>query len=133
MTTELNMLFLSALFTSLLWVPYILNRLFEFGILRGLWDPEGDTRTSVGWARRLMAAHGNAVENLVVFAPLVIILHLLDVSTEATQMACIVFLYSRVAHAVLFTLRVPVLRIIAFLSGFAAQMTLALAILRAAA
>ena len=130
MTTEFYWLVLSTLFTALLWLPYILNRLFEQGIFTALWDPEGETGTQVGWARRLMAAHGNAVENLVIFAPLVIIAHLLQISTPLTAAAAILYFYSRLAHAILFTLRVPVLRIVAFFGGFIAQMMMVVAILK---
>ena len=73
MTTEIYWLLMSILLTAILWVPYIINRLLEKGILIAVWDPEGDTDSQVGWAKRLMAAHTNAVENLVIFAPLVII------------------------------------------------------------
>lgn len=130
MTTELYWLVLSIFLTSLLWVPYILNRLFEQGILTALWDPDGETSTLVPWAKRLMSAHVNAVENLVVFAPLVIVAHILGVSTEMTELAAIVYFYSRLAHAVLFTLRTPVLRIVAFFGGFFAQMTMVIALLK---
>lgn len=51
-------------------VPYIINRMLEQGIGRAIWDPQGITKTEVNWAERMMRAHKNAVENLVVFAPL---------------------------------------------------------------
>ena len=129
MTTELNWLVLSILFSALLWVPYILNRLYEQGLLKGLWDPDGRIDSEVGWANRLMAAHTNAIENLVLFAPLVILLHILNISTQLTVFACILYFCARVAHAILFTLRVPVLRIVAFLAGFTAQMILVFTLL----
>ncbi len=124
MTTELYWLILSILLTAVLWMPYIINRLLEQGIFAGFWDPDGETATKVGWAQRLMNAHVNAVENLVVFAPLVIITHILEMNTELTATAALLYFFSRLAHAILFTLRVPVLRIVAFLGGFTAQMML---------
>jgi uncharacterized MAPEG superfamily protein len=105
-------------------MPYIINRLFEGGIFHGLWDPDGETTTKVAWAQRLMDAHVNAVENLAVFAPLVIITHILGMNTELTATAAALYFYARLVHAIVFTLRVPVLRIIAFLAGFGAQMML---------
>lgn len=89
MTTELYWLVLSILLTSILWMPYIINRLLEHGIFIGLWDPDGKTNTEVFWAKRLMSAHANSVENLVVFAPLVIIAHIPGLSTELTEQAAI--------------------------------------------
>ncbi len=122
MTTELHWLVLTILLTAVLWVPYIINRLLEQGVVAAILAPEGETATRVGWSRRLMAAHVNATENLVVFAPLVIIAHVLNITTSMTEMAAALYFYSRLAHAVLFTIRTPVLRIIAFFGGFIAQM-----------
>ena len=117
MTTELHWLVLSILLTAVLWVPYIINRLLEGGILYGLWDPDGETISKIAWAQRIMSAHVNSVENLVIFAPLVIIAHITETHTELTVMASILYFYARLSHVVLFTLRVPVLRIVAFLSS----------------
>ncbi len=122
MTTEIYWLVMSVLLTAILWVPIILNRLLEHGIVHGIMDPDGKTDSNVGWANRLMAAHVNAIENLVVFAPLVIILHVLGMSTELTVFASSLYFFSRLAHAILFALRTPILRIVAFLGGFTAEM-----------
>ncbi|MEE9326498.1 MAG: MAPEG family protein [Cocleimonas sp.] len=121
MTNELHWLVLTILLTAVLWMPYIINRLFEGGILHGIWDPDGETTSNVPWAQRLMDAHINAVENLAVFAPLIIITHILEMNTELTATAAILYFYARLAHAVLFTFRVPVLRIVAFLAGIQAR------------
>lgn len=129
MTTELYWLTLSILLTAVLWLPYIVNRLIEQGFLTALWDPDGEQATKVGWADRLMSAHTNAVENLVIFAPLIIIIHILGMSNEHTAFAAALYFFSRLAHAVLFTLRVPVLRIIAFFGGFIAQIILVFVLL----
>ena len=129
MSTEFYWLVMSITLTALMWVPYILNRLLEQGIIKGLLDPDGITHSEVGWANRLMASHVNAVENLIVFAPLVIILHILGISTETTVFASGLYFFSRLAHVVLFTFRIPFLRIAAFLSGFAAEMILAFTLL----
>lgn len=125
MTTEIYWLILSIILTAILWVPYIINRLLEQGIFKGFWDPDGETSTQVPWAQRLMSAHVNAVENLVVFAPLIIVTHILQMNTTLTATAAVLYFSSRLAHAILFTFRVPVLRIVAFLGGFTAQMILA--------
>jgi len=124
MNTEYEWLSLSILVTSLIWVPIIINRLLEYGFWHGLWDPEGLTLTDTGWSKRMMAAHVNAVENLVLFAPLVIIVQLLQLSSELTLIASMLYFYSRLAHVILFTFKIPVLRIVAFLAGFSAQMIL---------
>ncbi len=124
MTAELYWLTFSILLTAVLWVPYIINRLIEQGFFTALWDPDGEQATKIGWAERLMDAHTNAVENLVIFAPLIIIIQLLNMNNEHTAFAAVLYFFSRLAHAVLFTLRVPVLRIVAFFGSFIAQMIL---------
>lgn len=129
MTTELYWLTLSILLTAVLWFPYIINRLIEQGFFSALWDPDGEQSTKIDWADRLMSAHANAVENLVIFAPLLIISHILELNNEYTAFAAVLYFFSRLAHAVLFTLRVPVLRIVAFFGGFIAQMILVFVLL----
>jgi uncharacterized MAPEG superfamily protein len=129
LTTELFWLVATTLMTALLWVPYILNRLLEQGILKALWDPEGRTETKHAWAERMMRAHENAVENLVVFSSLVLAAHVAGVSTEATATASMVYFYARAAHFLVFSLKIPVLRVVTFLIGFGAQMVFALTLL----
>lgn len=130
MTTELYWLTLSILLTSILWMPYIINRLFEGGFFFGLWDPDGETASKIPWAQRLMSAHVNAIENLVIFTPLVIIVHILEMNTDLTAIASILYFFSRVLHVLFFTFRVPVLRIVAFLGGsFVAEMMMVFTLL----
>ncbi|MFX7820711.1 MAPEG family protein, partial [Acinetobacter baumannii] len=64
----------------------------------------------------------------VVFAPLVLILNAIDYSSKWTVLACAVYFWSRVAHLIVYTLGVPVLRTLTFLIGFIAQAVLARAI-----
>ena len=57
-----------------------------------------------------MFAHDNAIENLIVFAPLVLILNAIDYSDKWTVLACAVYFWSRVAHLIVYTLGLPVFR-----------------------
>ena len=77
-----------------------------------------------------MFAHDNAVENLIIFAPLVLILNAIDYSTKWTVLACAVYFWARVAHIVVYALGLPVFRTLAFTVGFLAQAVLALAIFK---
>ncbi|MEO5671886.1 MAG: MAPEG family protein, partial [Ramlibacter sp.] len=70
MKTELWYLALSAALTGLLWVPYILDRVMVWGLMDSVGYPDKPKPQSP-WAQRLMRAHANSVENLVVFAALV--------------------------------------------------------------
>jgi uncharacterized MAPEG superfamily protein len=120
---------LSTIFTGLIWIPIIANRLLEMGPWKALSNPQPDVRPHADWAYRLANAHRNAVENLVVFAPLAIIVHALGLGTALTAAASAIFLYSRIAHAVIYTFGVPLLRTIAFAVGFACQIILGLRVL----
>jgi len=130
MTRELFWLTLTVIFTGLLWIPYILNRCQVRGLMGAMATPSRNDKPQTEWASRLMFAHDNAVENLIVFAPLVLILNAIDYSTKWTVLACAVYFWARLAHAIVYTLGVPVLRTLAFSVGFLAQAVLALAIFR---
>jgi uncharacterized MAPEG superfamily protein len=130
MTPELFWLSLTVILTGLLWVPYMLNRAMVRGLMGTMANPSRNDKPHAEWATRLMFAHDNAVENLVVFAPLVLILAELDYSTKWTVYACAVYFWSRVAHLVVYTLGLPVFRSLAFTVGFVAQAVLALAIFK---
>jgi uncharacterized MAPEG superfamily protein len=132
LTAELYWLTLTSLMTALFWVPYILNRIVEYGPRDALLDPSGRTETRVKWADRMMRAHRNAVENLVIFAPLVLVLHASGISNTVTVTACAVYFYARLAHYLIYSFGIPGLRTAAFAVGFGAQMVLALQLLQAA-
>jgi uncharacterized MAPEG superfamily protein len=112
-----------------LWIPYILNRMVEHGPIPALMNPEPDLRPKAAWAERLMRSHVNALENLAVFAPLALIVALSGLGSHVTATACMIYFYVRLAHVLLYTFRVPLLRTVAFFIGFLCQSTLALRIL----
>jgi uncharacterized MAPEG superfamily protein len=128
MTPELFWLTLTVILTGLLWVPYVLNRTAIRGLGGAMANPTRNAAPHSEWATRLMFAHDNAVENLIVFAPLVLILAQIDYSTKWTVYACAVYFWSRVVHLIVYTLGLPVFRTLAFLVGFFAQVVLALAV-----
>jgi uncharacterized MAPEG superfamily protein len=128
MTPELFWLTLTVILTGLLWVPYVLNRTAVRGVGGAMANPSRTDKPHAEWATRLMFAHDNAIENLIVFAPLVLILAQIDYSTKWTIYACAVYFWSRVVHLIVYTLGLPVFRTLAFLVGFFAQVVLALAI-----
>ena len=132
MTRELFWLTLTVILTGLLWVPYVLNRIMVRGLFPAMANPSRTDKPQTEWANRLMFAHDNAIENLIVFAPLVLILQAADISTPTTVLACAVYFWSRVVHLVVYTLGLPIFRTLAFFVGFVAQAVLAVAILRLA-
>ena len=124
MTLELRYLVYVTVLTALLWVPYILNRIAVRGVADTMGYPD-NPKPVAKWASRLQAAHGNAVENLVVFATLVLVAHVTGVSNEATVLASCGYFWARLAHAVVYALGMPWLRTLTFTAGFACQATLA--------
>jgi uncharacterized MAPEG superfamily protein len=132
MTRELFWLTLTVILTGLLWIPYTLNRTQVRGLSGAMANPTRDAKPHAEWATRLMFAHDNAVENLIVFAPLVLILNAIDYSSNSTAIACMVYFWARVAHLIVYTMGLPVFRTLAFTVGFVAQAVLALAIFKMA-
>lgn len=107
--------------TALLWVPYIVNRIMEHGLIPALRNPKPDAPPRSGWANRLMQAHSNAIENLVVFAPLVIAIQLVGANSTGTTAAVMIYFWARLAHAFIYTFGIPYLRTVAFFVGFLVQ------------
>ena len=127
MRTELFYLALVATFTALMWVPYVLNRFAVWGINDTVGYPDNPKALSP-WAERLKRAHANAVENLVVFATLVLVASVLGIAGGALATAAILYFWSRVVHAFAYTFKVPWLRTLGFTGGFIAQMWVAMLI-----
>jgi uncharacterized MAPEG superfamily protein len=128
MTRELMWLMLTIILTGVLWIPYILDRIVKRGLMGAMANPSRNDPPQSEWAQRLYFAHTNAVENLIIFAPLVLILDSQGINTEATVIACAVYFWARLAHVIVYVMGVPVLRTLAFAVGFAAQAALVLAV-----
>ncbi len=124
MKTELMYLVLVTTLTALIWIPYILDRIAVWGLMDTVGYPKNPKPQSP-WAQRMLAAHANAIENLVVFAVLVLAAHVAGVSNSATALACSVYFWARVVHLAAYTFAVPWVRTLAFVVGFGSQMTLA--------
>jgi uncharacterized MAPEG superfamily protein len=114
--------------TAVLWMPYILNMISVRGLLQAVGYPE-NPQPLAGWAARMKAAHVNAVENLVVFAALVLIANVAGISNSTTVLACEVYFWARLVHVVSYTFAIPWVRTFAFVAGFACQVAIALRLL----
>jgi len=125
MTSELMSLTWVTVLTAVIWMPYILNTIMVRGITDAVGYPDSP-KPLAPWAQKMKAAHYNAVENLVVFATLVLIANAAGVSNETTVMACEIYLWARVVHLVAHTLAIPWVRTLAFATGFACQVALVL-------
>ena len=126
---DIYWLVLTVVLTALLWIPQILHSILRAGIKTALLYPDEAATQYADWAVRSKAAHNNAVENLVIFAPLVLLVLLLDIGNELTALTTLVYFTTRVFHYVMHVLAIPIMRTIAFLIGFACQLILGISIL----
>jgi len=124
MNTELSYLALVSVLTGLLWVPYILNEILVRGVVDAVGYPE-NPKPLAKWAQRLKAAHYNAVENLVVFATLVLIAQAAGVHTPAIAASAMVYFWARVVHAAAYAFAIPWVRTGAFVVGVGSQLCIA--------
>jgi uncharacterized MAPEG superfamily protein len=129
-TTELYWLTLTALMTALFWVPYVLNRVAAVGLGGALAGGAPDSGKQADWAQRAIRAHGNAIENLAIFAPIVLTAHVLGVSSAVTKGAVVVYFFARLAHFIVYAAGIPAARTLTFTAGWLAQMTIIASILR---
>jgi uncharacterized MAPEG superfamily protein len=124
MTNELCWLATVSTFTAVMWVPYILNAVMVRGLVNAVGYPD-QPEPLAPWAQRMKAAHYNAVENLVVFAALVLVAHAVGANNGCTAMAAAVYFWARVVHFLAYTFRIPWVRTLAFFVGFLSQIAFA--------
>lgn len=130
MTTELYWLTLTALMTALFWLPYILDRIMVRGLITAITGTTAErTDDQSEWAQRAIRAHTNAIENLAIMAPAVLVAHVVGISTPLTQTAVMVYFFARLVHYLVYTFGIPVVRTLAFAAGLLCQLSVLLAIL----
>lgn len=117
MTPELTSLTWVAALSAIMWIPYILNAITVRGIADAVGYPE-NPKPLAPWAQRMKAAHYNSVENLVLFATLVLVAHAANVSNATTVLVCQVYFWARVVHLVAYTLGIPWVRTLSFAVGW---------------
>lgn len=124
MPIEIKYLAWVTVLTLLMRIPWMIDKLAVRGLDKITQYPD-DSEPLSAWGRRAWIAHEDALGNLVTFAILVVLLHLVDWSNGWTQGAAAVYFYTRVLHFVVYVLGVPRIKSIAFLVAFAAQLVLA--------
>ena len=126
---EICWLVLTVVLTALLWIPQILHSILRAGIKTAFLYPDEAATHYADWAVRSKAAHNNAVENLVIFAPLVLLVLLLNIGNELTALTTLIYFLTRIVHYVMHVLAIPLMRTVAFLIGFVCQLILGISIL----
>ncbi len=130
MTTELYWLTLTALMTALFWVPYVHNRMVMTGLGGALAGSAPDSSSLSTWAQRAGRAHTNAIENLAIFAPIVLTAHVLGISNTATKAAVVVYFFARLLHFVVYSAGIPAARTLTFTAAWLAQIAIIASVLR---
>ena len=113
MTSELMSLTWVVALSAIMWVPYVLNTIMVRGLVDAVGYPD-HPKPLAPWAERMKKAHYNAVENLVVFAALVLMLNAADVSNATTVLACNIYFWARLVHLAVYTFGIPWLRTLSF-------------------
>src|SRR5882724_2893960 len=108
-----------------MWVPYVAARMATHGVMRAIGNPGPDYPCDLPWVDRARRAHMNAIENLAVFAPLVLVGAIIGVSTKVTALSAQTYVAARLVHYVIYTVGIPVVRTIAFLVGACATLVIA--------
>lgn len=99
--------------SAVMWVPYIINSIVVQGLIDAVGYPE-NPKPLAPWAQRMKKAHYNAVENLVVFAALVLLLNAAGISNETTVLACNIYFWARLVHYIVYSVGIPWLRTLSF-------------------
>lgn len=129
LTPELYALTLVASATILMWIPYTVARIFTRGLMRTFANPDPSHPADPAWAERARRAHANAIQNLAVFAPLVLVAAASGVSTPATVLPAKLYLVARLVHYGVYAAGIPVVRTLAFVAGVGATLVFAVTLL----
>ncbi len=136
MTVELTILTLTAILAASLWIPFVIGvNTSEPGSAADKKSQDfsrpADPALQRPWVHRSYRAHLNLLEQFLPFAVVVIVAHLVEVSTVVTVWSSILFLVLRIAHAVWMIAGLPVLpaRPLIFTAGWLAILAIAGAVL----
>ena len=106
MTPELIYLVWSAVLTVVLMLIAVSGATLQVGLPTLAGNREG-MPDMTSWAGRAERAHSNMLENLALFAILVLVAHAAGVRNAMTLLGAQLFFWGRVAHAVLYIAGIP--------------------------
>lgn len=101
MPEHLFYLALVSALTALLWMPTGVDLMLQQGMGTALGNRH-DLRPFSPWAERAKRAHANAVENLVVFAAVVLAADAAGVADATTGVAAAIYFWARLAHFIVY-------------------------------
>ena len=113
-----------AMFTFYSFVPYAVAVVMDKGFM-WLFLNRDETPEVPAWGQRALRAQRNQMDNLAAFALIVVAAKSVDASSDAVLAGATLFLWSRVAHLVIYVAGVPYLRTVAFAVSIAAMIDIA--------
>ena len=84
MSIEMRYLLAAVVLTALLRVPWLLNKVSVRGLQKISGYPS-ESEPLAAWARRLWYAHEDALDNLILFTPLILLLEATEVSSAISR------------------------------------------------
>jgi uncharacterized MAPEG superfamily protein len=109
MKAELSLLIWAGLLTLVQAVAAVQGALMQVGLPMLAGNREGLPEIR-GWGGRAARAHRNMLENLVLFAILVLVAVVADKTNAMTLLGAQIFLYARIAYAVVYIAGLPWVR-----------------------
>ena len=119
MTTDLTMLLMTAGLHWVLIMAGAMPRLAANGLRWGLGNREDGSEGHAPWVERAHRASVNLQENLILFAIVVLVVHVTGRANDESALGAQVFFWARVGHAVVYLAGIPVLRTVAWLVSLA--------------
>ena len=113
MTPELKLLVWSAVLTFVQMLVAVMGAQLQVG-LPALAGNRENLPPLTGWAERARRAHLNMLENLVLFAILVLVAQVAGKTNSMTLLGCQLFFWARVAQALIHVAGIPWLRTLAW-------------------
>lgn len=130
LTPTLTWLAYITLVTAMMWLPYTLALIVYSGLGAAVGNRDvPPRRPPPAWAARAKRAHANAVENLIVFAPLVLIAAFSHVGASTARVCTEFYFFARLVHYIVYCAGIPVVRTLAFFVGWVATVVLGVALL----
>ena len=129
MSTDLMLLVWSVLLTFAQMLVAASGSNLQVGLPRLAGNREGLPEIT-GWAGRAHRAHRNMLENIVLFAALVLVAHVAGKANATTALGAQLFFWGRLAYAVVYVAGVPWLRTLIWVVSVIGMALIAIQILR---
>jgi uncharacterized MAPEG superfamily protein len=114
MTVEFKLLIWSLGLTFVQMLIAVVGTVFYLGLPKAAGNRERIPELP-GWPGRARRAHRNMLENMVLFAPLILIADIAGRDNGMTELGAELFLWARLAYAVIYVAGIPYLRTLAWL------------------